>query len=403
MWEIRAERLAFIEPDGSLHDVLIQRLTNTGSIATVLDGQCLPFFATDSESDHVIAVSDGLAGNPRWEAAVLHGEFTVVTHLRGSLGPGEALQVGVHLHRDGRVAAWPDRIHFFDPCLFRDVSPDEPVEALATLVFPATEYRRVVPEGAVMRTSRAVAWRWRVCEPGLRQMSAYCESGSVSQRVRRLDDGLALAYRVAALCATGEADEAPTREAHDTLLEMLSIDGFAGWEVERARASLKAFVMLDGRPPVEQFASLRTLIEECTRARDVIASADASPVSSHVADQRQSLFGPVGQSGLTVNQVQANQSSPWRAGAFYLLVVVVLLLTAGVAAFLLPALLTPVVFIFALVVLIAIAAITLRSTDSLSEARTVGMLQACLRAAHLLSAQKRANLVRRSPLPPEGS
>jgi len=274
VWATEAERRAFIESDGSVDDVLTLSVTNTGATQQDLDGLYLPFYATDANEDRVIAVSDGLAGTPGWQADVLEGRFTVVVHLRGALGWEQTRMVGVHLCRRGRAALWPERIHFADPFLLRESF----TRAEGTVVFPNSEHRRLVAQDATVRTSRTATWVLDVPTVGPQQMVAYCEAGQVSVAVRRLDDGLALAHRAAALTSTGEG--APIQAAQRTLLEALTATEASGWELDQARVAVGALAACETLSAVPRYERLRRAIKACLDARELVRRARPVMVSS---------------------------------------------------------------------------------------------------------------------------
>ncbi len=191
--------------------------------------------------------------------------------------------------------------------------------------------------------------------------------------------------------------------AHDTLVEALAAADTTAWEIDEARTNVDAMVNVDELSPLEACARLRAVIDACVRARPLIAGLDAASATAHPANPRRDLSQSVMQRARRVQPNEAKRSSPWQAGLFYLLAFVVLLLIAGSVATVVPGVLTPIVFLFVLLALIALAAIVLRSTDFLSETRTVALLQACLRAAHRLPGEKTPSSATQNAGQPDGS
>lgn len=208
--EVTVERLAFVQPDGSVDSVQILELRNRGDVAASLSAT-LDFEFKDSTTSYVRcwAQMDGKGWIPCYDE-LLPEEERFSLNIDGDLQSGSRRVVALKVRREDLAEVGDQKLNFNDPFYKLPLTHLNATKVLyrATIIFPENAVRRRIEQrGAIRFTSRTASWDWGDAQ-GLGkhlQMRAENTLAVLPSAPRRLDDSIAEAYH--ALASIALADE----------------------------------------------------------------------------------------------------------------------------------------------------------------------------------------------------
>jgi|GEM_PF-5701525 len=253
------ERIAFIQDNGDVQEVLALELRNDGESEFPLDGW-VGFVVTETENRVELVRDDGNC-DPHWEAGVLElGRYQVGSHLKGGIPPKGRRLFAVRILRRSLADVSNGGISFTDPALGVDLTflGISRIRIRATVVFPADHVRRDVLAGDAVRTSRMASWEFESAGNVPRQLRAKVVRALLPSAPQRLDDALAELQRMLAAHVIGESVK------FEQLLRNLREARLPVEELERITLVGSVF---DGCSFDVREAHLRALLSELADAR----------------------------------------------------------------------------------------------------------------------------------------
>lgn len=204
--EAEVERFAFIEEDGSADDYLVLTFVNrTSEDVLIVEEKTDLTFKYNDRTTEFLSVRDWNGRRTINEVRDrIRTERAVDVPIDEGVPAGTRRSITVRVrHRDLARRDSFGGLTVFDP-LYALGLPTLPVERIryrANLVFPPSTYRREIDaQGAQSVTSRTAVWNWGAAiNPGENlHLSAHQRRGALTSAPRRVDDAIAVVYRLIA-------------------------------------------------------------------------------------------------------------------------------------------------------------------------------------------------------------
>lgn len=200
--DAEVERFVLLREDGSADDVLALTFRNSTDSEVPLAEGCFDFEYHDNTTEFITARDWGGREIVKDAKDSLRAERVVRVPAEGTVPARETRTLAVHVHH--RDLAWrvdqAGALMLKDP-LYARALPTLPVSGVryrATIVFPASPFRREIVADGAQITSRTASWEWgtAVAIGDNLQMRAQQQRGAVVSAPRRLDDAIAEVYRL---------------------------------------------------------------------------------------------------------------------------------------------------------------------------------------------------------------
>ncbi|MCP3101896.1 hypothetical protein LZ198_23760 [Myxococcus sp. K15C18031901] len=300
------ERIAFVQANGDVQEVLALELRNDGDSEFPLDGW-VGFVVTETENRVELVCDDGNC-TPPWEAGVLElGRYQVGSHLKGGIPPKGRRLFAVRMLRRSLADVSNGGISFADPALGVDLTflGISRIRIRATVVFPADHIRRDVLASDAVHTSRMASWEFESAGDVPRHLRAKAVRALLPSAPQRLDDAIAELQRLLAAHVVGESVkfEQLQRNLREARLPVEMLD--------RVDLVLSVF---DGFGFDAREAHLRELLSELAGARARVLADNPFPaVASGVETTSEWLARSIEREALGLELASRLPADAWTA------------------------------------------------------------------------------------------